>query len=106
MRTRRWLAWASCAAILLSAAPVLARQDAPSAAQPDPPAQAPAPERSAFMRFMRDVAGDYAHIVSGDSAAWYAGGAAAAGLTHFADEAIRSATQDPAEPVTLALEAG
>lgn len=69
-------------------------------------AQDPVPDGNAFTRFLGDVAGDYAYIASWESVKWYAAGAASAGIMHLADESIRSATQDPDAPVTLALEAG
>jgi len=65
----------------------------------------PRQEGSAFGRFMRDVGGDYKHYFSKETAYWYAGGLAAAGLVHQADEAIAEEMSEPS-PTTRALEGG
>lgn len=65
-------------------------------------AQTPAP----LPNFFSDVARDYRTIFSWDSAQWLSiGGVAALAVAEF-DEDLRDATQDPAAPMTLALEAG
>ena len=64
------------------------------------------PERSATSRFFRDVGGDYKHFFSKETAFWYGGGAAAAGLVHFADEDISEAVQDVPGVVDAALSHG
>ena len=66
---------------------------------------APRQEGSAFGRFMRDVGGDYKHFFSKETAYWYAGGLAAAGLVHQADEHIAEEMAE-VSPTTRALEGG
>ena len=61
---------------------------------------------SAFGRFFRDVGGDYKHFFSRETAEWYIGGLAAAGVTHLADEEIREALEDPPSATVTALEGG
>ncbi len=61
---------------------------------------------SAFGRFIRDVGGDYKHFFSRETAEWYIGGLAAAGVTHLADEEIREALEDPPSATVTALEGG
>jgi membrane-associated phospholipid phosphatase len=73
----------SCAVIFTMAIPVSAAAQA--AAPPQP---------SAAKRFVLDVAGDYRHFFSKETAVWYGGGLASAGLLHLADENIRDAVGD------------
>lgn len=61
---------------------------------------------SGFKRFMRDVAGDYKHFFSKETAFWYGAGAAAAGLVHLADEDIRETLEDSPASTAQALEGG
>jgi hypothetical protein len=61
-------------------------------------------ERGAFERFVRDVGGDYRNFFSVETAEWLAVGGVAALSVHGADEAIRDALQDPADPVVQALD--
>jgi len=70
-------------------------------AESSPPRQ----ERSAFSQFIRDVGGDYKHFFSKETAYWYGGGLAAAGLVHLADEDIAEALGEPTA-TTRALEGG
>jgi hypothetical protein len=55
---------------------------------------------------MKDVFGDYKNFFSKETAFWYGGGLAAAGLVHLADEDIREALADPPEVAATALEGG
>jgi len=66
----------------------------------------PEPHRSGFSQFVRDVAGDYGYVFSKETALWWGGGAASAGLVHLADEALRQETEDPEAGLTRTLEAG
>jgi len=75
------------------------RQQAP--AEPAVPPQ----EGSASGRFMRDVGGDYKHFFRPETAYWYSGGLAAAGLVHVADEDIAEEMAEPSA-TTRALEGG
>jgi membrane-associated phospholipid phosphatase len=61
---------------------------------------------SGFVRFMKDVGGDYKHFFSKETAWWYAGGLGTAGLVHLADEEIAEALADPPQPTQTALEGG
>jgi hypothetical protein len=54
---------------------------------------------------MRDVGGDYKHFFSKETAYWYSGGLAAAGLVHVADEDIAEEMAEPSA-TTRALEGG
>jgi membrane-associated phospholipid phosphatase len=81
--------------------PVRAQDGPPAAVEPPDAAKSPNP----FVQFLKDVAGDYADIASWESVKWYAGGAVSAGLMHFADEALREATQEPEAALTRAFEA-
>jgi membrane-associated phospholipid phosphatase len=54
--------------------------------------------------FLRDVASDYRNFFSWENAQWLAVGGVAALAVHGADEAIRSATEDPEATLTQALE--
>jgi len=96
-------------------------QDAPSplptalVADPAPPpagvtaavVQSPdAPKGGGFVRFFKDVGGDYKHFFSKETAWWYAGGLGAAGLVHIADEEIAENLADPPAATTTALEGG
>jgi len=72
----------------------------PPDAQPEP-----TPQGSGFGRFIRDVGGDYKHFFSPETAAWYGGGLAAAGLVHVADDEIVEALAEPTA-TTQALEGG
>lgn len=110
-------------ACLVPAASTLAQENAPprptpndraphAASPPDGASSAPAATQepasagSAVGRFTRDVFGDFKHFFSKETAYWYAGGLASAGLVHVADEDIREALEDPPEATQTALEGG
>jgi hypothetical protein len=81
----------------------------PAAAKPAPQAPEKTPatgSRSGFKGFLKDVGSDYKNTFSKETAFWYGGGLAAAGLVHLADEDIREALADPPEATTTALEGG
>jgi len=61
---------------------------------------------SGFVRFVKDVGGDYKHFFSKETAWWYAGGLGASGLVHIADEEIVEELADPSPAVTTTLEGG
>jgi membrane-associated phospholipid phosphatase len=61
---------------------------------------------SGFGRFLKDVGSDYKNTFSRETAIWYGGGLAAAGLVHLADEDIREALANPPEATTTALKGG
>jgi hypothetical protein len=61
---------------------------------------------SPLTRFVKDVASDYRHSFSIETALWYSSGAAAAGLVHLADEDVREALADPPQATQTALEGG
>jgi hypothetical protein len=65
----------------------------------------PPQQGSAAGRFVRDVGGDYKHFFSKETAYWYSGGLAAAGLVHLADEDIAEELGEPSA-TTRALEGG
>jgi len=64
------------------------------------------PQGSSLVRFLKDVGGDYKHFFSKETAYWYTGGFAAAGLVHFADEEAAEALFDPPSATQTALEGG
>ena len=76
--------------------------DAVSGEVPQPAIDTPRSSRS----LLRDVASDYRHIVSWESAEWLALGGIATLAVSEADEALRSATEDPAAVSTMALKGG
>jgi len=87
---------------------VVERGDPPAdPGRPQAPAETAAPPQqgSAFGRFMRDVGGDYKHFFSKETAFWYGGGLAAAGLVHLADEDLAEELGEPSA-TTRALEGG
>jgi membrane-associated phospholipid phosphatase len=61
---------------------------------------------SGFGRLLKDIGSDYKNTFSKETAIWYGGGLAAAGLVHLADEDIREALADPPEATTTALSGG
>ena len=81
------------ASSILAAPAVANAQDTPS----------PAPAKA---RFVVDVADDYRQFVSWENLQWLAVGSVASLVVAGADEAVRAATEDPAEPVTRALDTG
>jgi hypothetical protein len=88
----------------------------PAVTSPEPASPGQAPDRpspvekppngSAFKQFFKDVGGDYKHFFSKETAYWYAGGFAAAGLVHFGDEEVAEALADPPTATQTALEGG
>lgn len=64
------------------------------------------PARPGFRQFVKDVGGDYKHFFSRETAYWYAGGFAAAGLVHFGDEDVAEALADPPTATQTALKGG
>ena len=74
---------------------------APVSAQARPPDDGPGPTA----QFFKDVAGDYIHFFSKDTAIWLGTGGSLALAVHPADEAIRDATQGT-NTLTTSLEGG
>jgi len=95
VRIRRTAGWGVAAFVTgaLTTAPASA-QDRPSDNEPGAAAQ-----------FFRDVASDYIHFFSKESAIWIVTGGGLALAVHPADEAIRDATQGPST-LTTTLEGG
>ena len=93
---------APIAALALPPSPPPPTDDAVSGEVPQPAIDTPRSSRS----LLRDVASDYRHIVSWESAEWLALGGIATLAVSEADEALRSATEDPAAVSTMALKGG
>ena len=61
---------------------------------------------SVFTLLVKDVGRDYKNFFSKETAIWYGGGLAGAGLIHLADESIRESLADIANPDSTALKVG
>ena len=85
----------------IAAAQTPARMSPLEAAAPESGDQSsPGADGSGTGRLLRDVAGDYKHFFSIDTAVWLGVGGAAALAVHPADNALRDDTQGPTGPDT------
>jgi hypothetical protein len=84
-------------AFWISVTPLLAQQ---------PDNTAATDSGSGFKRVIKDVGSDYKNTFSKETAIWYGGGLATAGLVHLVDEDIRDAMGDAPEAVDTALGGG